>query len=374
MAPVIDTRALRERLDESLDLLRDTFTVDPHGSGGGWYHELGAPEPGATATALGLMAFAGARAPFAHFDDGLAFLTARQLRHRSPLVDGGWATKTSMKQPVVEATAWVARFLAVSRCDLTDGAPDVRRAYDWLTANQNADGGWGSMHGCASRVWPTCLALRALVQLDPHAPEVGRGVEWLLAHRVRAGTVWAEVPGGRPEVTHTAFALRTLTEARPGLTADRLVDAYDWLEHELTNAGRGERYAQIEYYTVEHSAQRSSWRLTLWHYGLPLALSALLHHPRGAPGAVICDAFGTLVRSGVRDAPWRELTNDTTSLWSVWWCVEALSDIMRFPAAGLGDTLEWRPDSVVVHRAEARPQPPARRRLRRLAGRHWAGL
>ncbi len=70
--------------------------------------------------------------------------------------------------PVVEATGWIARFLARARCDLRDDAPDTKRAYQWLLRNQNPDGGWGSLHGCPSRVWLTCLALRALSQLNPY--------------------------------------------------------------------------------------------------------------------------------------------------------------------------------------------------------------
>jgi hypothetical protein len=382
MTPVIDVEVLRKRLGESLDLLRDTYNTTPDGGRGGWYHELATPEPGSTATALGLMAFVEAGEAFQHFDEGLSFLAGRQARSKNARIDGGWATKTSMDRPVVEATAWIARFLARGRCEFKEGAPDVQRAYRWLTANQNPDGGWGSLYGCPSRVWLTCLALRALAELNPYAPELARGVEWLMAHRVSAGTVWGEVPGARPKVAHTAFALLTLDEVRPEWNDERLLPAYQWLEHELTNSP-GDSYAWIETYNVRPAVAGSSavWRLALWHYGLPIAMAALLRHPGGAPGALVCDAFTALTRTGVRDSPWNEAAGGGTSLWSVWWGVEALSDIRSRPLAGPGDALVWTPDAVIVQRAHARDKAldellsgRRRRRLRRLAARYWAAL
>ena len=376
MTPVIDVDVVRRHLDDALDLLRGTYSANPDGAGGGWYHELETSEPGSTATALGLLSFIEAGQSFEHFDAGLAFLADRQERSRSPRLDGGWATKTSMGSPVVEATAWIARFLARGRCALKDGAPDVERAYRWLVANQNTDGGWGSRFGCPSRVWPTCLALRALVQLNPYARAVQKGVEWLMEHRVSAGTVWGEVPGGQAKVTHTAFALLTLGEARPDWT-DRLLRAYDWLEHELTNSP-GDDYAWIETYNLAIAGRRA--RLALWHYGLPLAMAALLRHPRGTPAAVVSDAFATVTKPAVTDSPWSE-TGGGTSLWSVWWRTEALSDLARTPLPRPGDKIVWLPDAVLVQRSHARERPltellpaPPRRSLRWLAGRYWAAL
>ncbi|MDL4777263.1 prenyltransferase/squalene oxidase repeat-containing protein [Actinomadura xylanilytica] len=378
--PAIDLAVLDRRLNESLDALRDAYSPAPD-AGGGWYHELTRPEPGATATAIGLLAFVETARPFEHFDEGLAFLASRQAASADPLGDGGWATRTSLGLPVVEATAWIARFLARARCDLREDAPDLRRAYRWLLRNQNPDGGWGSLLGCPSRVWLTCLALRALTQLNPYDEAVERGVEWLTAGRTASRPAWGPTPTSGPTVTHTAFALVTLAEARPALCTERLLDAYDWL---LANLDPEDDHTWIETYDVSPHGTASSpvWRLALWHYGLPLALSALLRDPRGPHGPTVARAFRTLARAEIT-APRRTgyPGSGRTSLWKLWWRLEILIDLTRVPLAGTGDVLHWLPDATVVQRAHARDRPlaallPHRRRLEpvRLVRRHWSAV
>ena len=378
--PAIDMAVLQTRLTESLDVLRDTY-APALGSGGGWYHELTRPEPGTTATALGLLAFAEAGRPFEYFDEGLAFLSARQTSSGDALLDGGWATKTSLGMPVVEATGWIARFLARARCGLRDDAPDLRRAYLWLVHNQNSDGGWGSLHGCRSRVWLTCLALRALSQLNPYDLAVDRGVEWLTADRTAHRPGWGPTQASPPTVTHTAFALVTLAETRPDLRTERLLDAYDWL---LEHFDPDDDHTWIETYDVSpHGAgSKPVWRLALWHYGLPVALTALLRDPRGPHGPAVARAFRTLVRGEAADPRWNGPTGGgRASLWTLWWRLETLVALARTRLAGDADVLHWLPDATVVQLGHARGLPlPAllpRRRLVdpvALARRHWAAL
>ncbi|RKS67841.1 squalene-hopene cyclase-like protein [Actinomadura pelletieri DSM 43383] len=378
--PAIDIALLHTRLEESLDVLRDSY-APALGTGGGWYHELTRPEPGTTATAVGLLAFVEAGRPFEYFDDGLAFLASRQAGSDDPLQDGGWATKTSLGMPVVEATAWIARFLARARCDLRDDAPDVRRAYHWLRRNQNPDGGWGSLRGCQSRVWLTCLALRALSQLNPYDPAVDRGVEWLTADRTARRPGWGPTQASRATVTHTAFALVTLAEARPDLRSERLLDAYDWL---LEHLDPGDDHTWIETYDVSPhgSGSKPVWRLALWHYGLPIALAALLRDPRGPHGPTVARAFRTLVRGEAGDRRGNgQPGTGRTSLWTLWWRLETLVALDRMPLAGNADVLHWLPDATVVQRAHAREVPleellPRRRlvdTVSLLRG-HWAAF
>jgi hypothetical protein len=387
--PALDMAVLTARLDESLDVLRDAYSAaSGAGGGGGWYHDLTRPEPGTTATALGLLAFTEAGRRFEHFDDGLAYLAAQQISSGDPLRDGGWSTKTSLGMPVVEATAWIARFLARSRCDLREDAPDIRRAYRWLLRNQNPDGGWGSLLGCPSRVWLTCLALRALTQLNPHDPAVERGVEWLTADRTGQRPGWGPTPSAEPTVTHTAFALITLAEARPGGPDERLLAAHDWLREHLDPE---DEHTWIETYDVSphddeadgRGADKPVWRLALWHYGLPIAVMALLRDPRGPSGPVLAQAFQTLVGGKVTNPRWNGYPGSgRASLWTLWWRLEALLELSRFPLLRSRDLVHWMPDATVVQRAHARdrplptllPPPPPRVDVVRLVKRHWTVL
>jgi hypothetical protein len=377
----MDMAVLTARLDESFAVLRDAYAV-ADGDGGGWYHDLTRPEPGSTATAVGLLAFTEARRPFQHFDEGLAYLASRQISSDDRLRDGGWSTKTSLGMPVVEATAWIARFLVRARCDLRGDAPDVRRAYRWLLNNQNPDGGWGSLLGCPSRVWLTCLALRALTQLNPNDPAVERGVEWLTADRTGERPGWGPTPTAAPTVTHTAFALATLAEARPGQQDDRLLAAHDWLRE---NFDPEDEHTWIETYDVSPhgNGAKPVWRLALWHYGLPVALMAMLSDPRGPCGPIVAQAFQTLVQGKVTNPRWNGYPGSgRTSLWTLWWRLEALIELCRLPMLRPRDVVHWMPDATIVQRAHARdraltgllPMPPPRVDVVRLFKRHWTVL
>ncbi|MFF5264101.1 prenyltransferase/squalene oxidase repeat-containing protein [Actinomadura viridis] len=372
---------LHARLNESLDVLRDSYSLAGDG-GGGWYHDLGRPEPGTTATAVGLLAFTEARRPFEHFDEGLAYLTAQQMSSDDVLIDGGWPTKTSLGMPVVEATAWIARFLALARCGLREDAPDLPRAYRWLLRNQNPDGGWGSLLGCPSRVWQTCLALRALVRLNPHDPAIGRGVEWLTGDRTGRRPGWGPTPDAPPTVTHTAFVLVTLAEAGPGRFQDeRLPAAHDWLREHLDPE---DEHTWIETYDVSpHGGSAPPvWRLALWHYGLPIALLAMLRDPRGPSGPAVARAFQTLVRGRVTGPRWNGHPGAAgTSLWTLWWRMEALIELTRLPPPRSGDLVHWLPDATIVQLAHARDLPlpallPGRPRVDPAGWlrRHWTVL
>jgi len=79
---------------------------------------------------------------------------------------------------------------------------DVRRAFDWLTAHQNTDGGWGetiasyddeSLAGKGeSTASQTAWGLLGLLAADgPHGRAVERGIDWLVRHQGPDGT-WEE--------------------------------------------------------------------------------------------------------------------------------------------------------------------------------------
>ncbi|HSV66242.1 MAG TPA: hypothetical protein VLJ59_10105 [Mycobacteriales bacterium] len=383
----IDLARLYDSLRHALGLLRRTYSSSPDG-GGGWYHQLESPNPGATATALGLMILRDCHEDYEHLHDALTFLRVRQVESNDPRLDGGWATNTSFGRPVTEATGWVARMIGTLRTDLVAGGPDARRAERWLAENQNNDGGWGSLKGCPSRVWLTCLALRGLVQLNPYHPVIDHGLDWLMRSR-RETYAWGEVPGAPPTVTHTAFVLLTVTEVRPKLHDDWVLRAYDWLSKHLDVASLDDRAARMETYSVaytDHGAKTSTaaGRLALWHYGLPVGICALLRDPRSPHTDLVYQAVNTVLDGQLDGGQWPTLSGSPgiSSLWGVWWCTQALLDLRRAPLVRPGDLLVGCPGAIVVKSAEMRSQPlsalvgrpPQIIRLRRLLVRHWATL
>lgn len=352
---IIDIAAVDQRLSASLSLLRRTYSSAEEG-GGGWYHQLDIAAPGPTATGVALTAFHQSGDKCEHFADALSFLKARQVRSPDPLLDGGWAMNTSLGLPVVEATGWVSRYLGLARCDLLDGGPDVRRACRWLVNNQNGDGGWGSFRDSPSRVWLTCLALRALVQLNPHEPAVFRGVEWLLARQDRGCGAWGETDLGRPTVTHTAFALITLAELGVDRTQGNIAAAYEWLVSNFDPSTIDDSQARVESYNITRFIDGSPAILhtSLLHYGMPIVLSALLRHPGTPPAGLICAGFETILGTQLEGGYWPNIQGgDSPSIWAIWPFVQALIDIRHLPLTRAADQITLLPTVVVITRQEA---------------------
>lgn len=377
----VDLAQFDQCIRRSLSLLRARFLHDHDNYvGGGWYHQLEAQDPGATATAVGLMVFECCNEVFERAEDALAFLSDKQVKSDDPLIDGGWATNTSLRHPVVEATGWIARMIGSTRCALVPGAPSAERTYRWLVENQNQDGGWGSLRGCPSRNWLTCVALRGLIPLNPWEPAIRRGVEWLLANRNHHVAAWGETAASQPTVTHTAMVLLTLAEVVPRPRDDAIAQAAQWLAETLEADTRFDRYTHKETYPV--TAGQARFRLALWHYGMPAAVAALLRYPESASATLMGQVFSTIVNSQNDRGFWPSSDSDTSmSLWGVWWCIQALSDLRRVPLAQPGDLLYWAADAVIVQRGRARHRPlasliPTARRIdaRRFVRRHWASM
>lgn len=368
-------------VDRSLELLRRTYRSGGGGAGG-WYHSLENERPGPSATGVGLSSFLIHRRPFEHRDECLEFLRDRQILSEDPRLDGGWAVNTSFGQPVTEVTALISRLLVVTRLALVPNAPSAARACQWLLRNQNPDGGWGSFHGQESRVWLTAMAVRAVSELNPTAPGLRLGADWLIKHRDPVEHAWGERPSQPPTVTHTAYALSALVDS--GLAgADRTVtdavDAgYTWLSTHLDPETVHDDRARVESYNVTKTTDEGrllTWHSTVWHHGLPFAVSALVRQPHGASFDLLCRAVRTLVATQMHDGRWPAADSAAAfSVWSVWPFLEALSDVTSHSIFRNEDVLTWiSPGVLLSQRGEDRELTVGRllRRYRRKGWRRW---
>lgn len=367
---VVDLIPVGRCVESSLDLLERSFLPATGGAGGGWYHELAGPHPGPTATAVGLLAFHLSRRAFDRAPDCLRFLASRQVSSTVASRNGGWSTNASPGHSVVESTGWVVRMLA--ECRLRTGATlNLDAATDWLVGNQNADGGWGSLLRNTSRAWTTCLALRALVRIDPGLPAVTAGVRWLMRQQHPQGG-WGQTGTQPPSVTHTAKALVTLRESRLSGIDGMVSKGYGWLGTRLDRTFEEDRDARVEMYDVTVEHPRQLWRNTVPHYGLPYALSALLDDPGGARPELVCGAVRSLLATQLPEGRWPSVEGgQTASMWSVFPHLEALTKLQAWSPLRPGDKITLLPDLVVVQRGRAREKTLSE--LARLQRRHRIG-
>ncbi|MDE1915640.1 MAG: squalene--hopene cyclase [Sphingomonadales bacterium] len=108
---------------------------------------------------------------------------------------------------------------ALGRAGLAEDHPMVARAVAWLKAIQNEDGGWGescdsydlyrkgheAFRSTASQTAWALLGLMAVGQVN--APEVARGIGWLLSHQAQDG-LWGQdvyTGGGFPRVFYLRY-------------------------------------------------------------------------------------------------------------------------------------------------------------------------
>jgi len=302
-------------------------------------------------------------------------------------IAGGWAVNTSAGRPVLEATAVVARFLGFSRLIIGDDLPDARRAREWIIANQNSDGGWGSFQGQESRIWLSAMAIRALLEFNLHDPVVMAGVEWLLRNRDPSNEAWGERPGASATVTHTAFVLSALVDSKLA-EVNKNVDygirtGYSWLADNLLATNIFDDSARVESYNVSYreSGTAVTWQNAIWHSGLPYALSALVRQPDGPDASLLSKSIETIVAGQLPDGRWPNADSAAgISVWAVWPFLDAFADVLHISPVRRGDQVRWiTADTMLISRGSDRGKTLRKivlrsqiGLLRRLAVRHWA--
>ncbi|MFG1643765.1 prenyltransferase/squalene oxidase repeat-containing protein [Amycolatopsis sp. NPDC049252] len=335
--------------DKSLDLLVRSYRANAHGVGGGWYNRLDEGTPGPTATAVALTMFEMAGRRPKQYEDAVKFLTSRQVSASEQVIDGGWATNTSVGHTVTDATAWILRFLGTSGSFWDPGLPNVERAYRWIIKNANKDGGWGAAQGCPSRIWLTCLCLRAVAKLNHHEPAVDSAVDWLLSQHDSKMGGWGEAAKAPMSLVHSAAALTAIRDCRPDCH-DRAVElGYQYLEEALNSQLTTDRYVESYEVSVTIGSRRSTWQNGMLHYVAPVAACALIRHPEKANLDLLGKLYESILDKQLEAGHWPSIHGGPNiSIWSVWPFYESLCDLRRIPLQRYDDSLTLLPGTVII--------------------------
>jgi hypothetical protein len=316
-------------MDKAIACLRANFRTNGAGDAG-WYHYLDDPNPGVTASAVGLFCFQLAGVHFERTSEVVRYLASQQVKS-SDKTDGGWSVRTTNGFPVVEATSWVVRALSTPAAGLVASGDALRRGAGYLEANQNTDFGWGSYSGQPSRVFHTALAMIALQGCGGNATTIENGQKWLINAQSPNDPAWGCVPGAEPTVLHTSWALLALLNVPGALSANSIKAAVDWLMARIEPGVHVEKSTTVEEFDVPYPQgnQVTVFQNSLPHYAGPIALTAVLTAGADPLQARIFSAISGILDSqlsaGVLGGAW-ELPRSPTrpSVWAIWPFLAAL--------------------------------------------------
>jgi hypothetical protein len=343
--------SIDEAITRALTCLRGNFRTKPAESEksagtAGWYHYLDDPNPGVTASAVGLYCFSLAGTEFERTSQVVEYLIGQQTKG---LYGGGWAVRTTNYFPIVEATAWVLRCLSLpqSRIRATSAALDA--GVGWLEANQNTDFGWGSYKDQPSRTFTTALSVLALQESGGSSEVISNAHKWLIEAQSPNQPAWGPLPASEPTMLHTSFTLMALLAAPGALPATAVQQTVDWLTERIQPGEHVERETAVEEYDVPymHNNVRDTFQNTLPHFAGPVTLTALLRAGADPLQAKVFNTLTEMIRTQEISDPKRsgswELPRSPLrpSIWAVWPFVAALTSARTaiFPSADSTATL-----------------------------------
>ena len=321
------------RIDEairlSLTCLRANFRTTSDGAAG-WYHYLDDPEPGVTASAVGLYCFGLANSHFERTDQVVEYLLGQRVK--TPDGDG-WAVRTTSGFPIVEATSWVLRALSVPQANSAAKADALTAGRRWLESNQNTDFGWGSYKRQPSRVFTTVLSILALHECGGSSDVIANGQKWLIEAQSQNQAAWGVLPASEPTALHTSISLMALLSVPASLPAAAIRQTADWLFERLEPGEHIEKSSTVEEYNVPylHNDVMDTFQNSLPHFAGPITVTALLRAGVDPLQAKIFQTVNEIIdsqevtdqkRSGTWELPRSPLRG---SIWSIWPFVAALS-------------------------------------------------
>jgi Squalene-hopene cyclase C-terminal domain len=363
----LSSSAIDACVRRSLACLRANFRTTSTGTAG-WYHYLDDPQPGVTASAVGLYCFGLAGVEFERADQVVRYLISQQ---GSGEYEGGWAVRTTNNFPIVEATAWVLRCLAIQTSSLTTAGDALKKGVLWLENNQNTDFGWGSYKGQPSRTFTTALAVLALQECGGSADIISNAHKWLIEAQGQNQPAWGPLPMSEPTSLHTSIALLALLGSPGSLPVTAVRQTIDWLSERLQPGDHVERSTMVEEYDVPylHNDIPDTFQNSLPHFAGPVALTALLRAGadplqvnmfRAVNEIIRTQETGDSPRSGTWELPRSPLR---PSIWAIWPFIAALTSARNaiFPSVDSMATLLF-PGCTLIQSAAA-PKHLTRRLL-----------
>jgi squalene-hopene/tetraprenyl-beta-curcumene cyclase len=194
------------------------YTPYTSAEAGGWswtHLHGGVPDGDDTANALLTLKSLGIKNSEDTIKNGVNWLIKLQNR------DGGWPTfckgfgKLLFDRSCADVTAHA--ILALRKCNISMNHPCIEKGIKWLIANQQSDGSWeplwfGNQYSRSKKnfTYATFKALKALVMCGKKNSEATKkGVEWLVANQNSDGG-WGSEKGVASSAEETAFALIAL--------------------------------------------------------------------------------------------------------------------------------------------------------------------
>lgn len=175
--------------------------------------------------------------------NGVRYLIKNQLNEYNHQVEedfGAWTKKvTSNDSKLILIPDTIRTSLALLALNASGKAWDnkvISAGVEWLVGTQHASGGWGYTSKHQSRLFPTCIALKALIRIYSAGNEklkakILRGLKHLASYRNKVDGSFGKQPGlDASHTLHVIYILRLAQSQGFPVDEDYIMDAMDWIQ------------------------------------------------------------------------------------------------------------------------------------------------
>jgi hypothetical protein len=173
--------------------------------------------------------------------DGVGYLINQQLAKRNHGIEedyGAWAKSvTTRERKLLHIPDTIRTGLALlalnTAGESSDGIP-ISRGIKWLLRTQNDDGGWGYKSNHTSRLFPSCLALKALIRIYAAGDTklegtISKGLKHILKYRNDGGSFGNQVGLEVSHTLHVIHVLQLAVKQKLSNSDSDIREARDWI-------------------------------------------------------------------------------------------------------------------------------------------------